>query len=214
LNFESLTETEKERILINSDILQEDGCATVAGLLIFGIYPQKHLQMSSISFAVFQGTEIGSELINKQNIEGNLDTQIETTVSLVKNFIPKPSTIVGTKRVDLNASYPEKVFRELIVNACCHRNYSILGSKTRVFLFADRLEVISPGRLPNTITVEKLSAGVSYAVNPVIVKFMENLNYMDKLGRGLPMVCLEAKKLGKEVIFQEIGEEFKVVLYL
>jgi ATP-dependent DNA helicase RecG len=67
--------------------------------------------------------------------------------------------------------------------------------------------------LPNTVTVEKLKAGVSYAVNPVIVKFMENLNYIDKLGRGLPMVYQEAKKNNKEVVFEEMGEEFKVILY-
>ena len=81
-------------------------------------------------------------------------------------------------------------------------------------MFEDRLEVISPGRLPNTVSIEKLKAGVSYAVNPVIVKFMENMNYIDKLGRGLPMVCQEAAKLQKQVIFEELGEEFRVTLYL
>ena len=54
----------------------------------------------------------------------------------------------------------------------------------------------------------------SYAVNPVIVKFMENLNYIDKLGRGLPMVCQEAAKLGRQVQFLEQGEEFHVILPL
>jgi ATP-dependent DNA helicase RecG len=68
--------------------------------------------------------------------------------------------------------------------------------------------------LPNTVTIDKLKAGVSYAVNPVIVKFMENMRYIDKLGRGLPMVYQEAKKIDKEVVFEEIGEEFKVRLYL
>ena len=80
-------------------------------------------------------------------------------------------------------------------------------------MFEDRIEVISPGKLPNTVTVEKLKAGVSYAVNPVIVKFMENLRYIDKLGRGLPLVYQAAQKLGKEVLFEEIGEEFKVALF-
>jgi ATP-dependent DNA helicase RecG len=68
--------------------------------------------------------------------------------------------------------------------------------------------------LPNSVSIEKLKAGVSYAVNPVIVKFMENLGYIDKLGRSLPMVWMEAQKLGKELIFEEIGEEFKLSLYL
>ena len=65
-------------------------------------------------------------------------------------------------------------------------------------MFEDRIEVISPGKLPNTVTVEKLKAGVSYAVNPVILKFMENLRYIDKLGRGIPLVCKAAQKRGKE----------------
>lgn len=214
VSFEALTDEEKVFLLKNSDILCENENVTVAGLLIFGIQPQKYLNMASISFASFQGSDINSEILNKQNIEGTLDYQIDTTVSLILNSIPNPSTIQGVKRVPLNSRYPEKVYRELIVNACCHRNYSILGSKIRVFVFSNRLEVISPGRLPNTVTVEKLIAGVSYAVNPIIVKFMENLNYIDKLGRGLPMVYLEAKNIGKSVTFQELGEEFKVVLDL
>lgn len=214
VSFEALTDEEKVFLLKNSDILCENENVTVAGLLIFGIQPQKYLNMASISFASFQGSDINSEILNKQNIEGTLDYQIDTTVSLILNSIPNPSTIQGVKRVPLNSTFPEKVYRELIVNACCHRNYSILGSKIRVFVFSNRLEVISPGRLPNTVTVEKLIAGVSYAVNPIIVKFMENLNYIDKLGRGLPMVYLEAKNIGKSVTFQELGEEFKVVLDL
>jgi ATP-dependent DNA helicase RecG len=67
--------------------------------------------------------------------------------------------------------------------------------------------------LPNTVTVEKLKKGVSYTENPVILKFMENLRYIDKLGRGLPMVCREAEKLKREVTFTEVGEEFQVVLW-
>ena len=81
-------------------------------------------------------------------------------------------------------------------------------------MFDDRIEFYSPGRLPNTVTIEKLRAGVSYSINPVIVKFMENLRYIDKLGRGIPMVCKEAEKNSKYIDFFELGEEFKVVLQL
>ncbi|MGM0509381.1 MAG: RNA-binding domain-containing protein [Fusobacteriota bacterium] len=205
---------EQTKLLKNTDIITEDNNLTVAGLLIFGINPQRYLMNSSISFARFKGEKIDSELLDKQVITGTIDTQIDTAFSLVKNNIKRPSDIMGTKRVDTKESYPDKVFRELLVNACVHRNYSILGSRIRIFFFDNRIEFINPGRLPNTITIEKLKAGVSYAVNPVIVKFMENLRYIDKLGRGLPMVYREAKKLGKEVIFEELGEEFKVTLYL
>jgi len=181
INFELLSEEEKYNLLKNSDIITSKGNITVAGELIFGVSPQKKLRNASISFARFSGNEINSSLIDKQNIEGNLTYQIDTTASIIKNNIMQPSEIIGNKRILTKNIYPDKVFRELIVNACCHRNYSISGSKTRVFLFQNRLEVISPGRLPNTVTIEKLTAGVSFASNPIIVKFMENLNYIDKL---------------------------------
>ena len=124
-----------------------------------------------------------------------------------------PSAIVGVKRID-TPPYPDRVLRELIVNACVHRNYSLSGANIRVFVFSDRLEVISPGRLPNTVSIEKLSIGTSFARNPVLVRFMQNLGYVDKLGRGLPMVCQEAAKLGRQVQFLEHGEEFRVMLPL
>ena len=124
-----------------------------------------------------------------------------------------PSTIQGARRVE-TAQYPDRVFRELLVNACIHRNYSITGSNIRVLLFADRLEVSSPGRLPNTVTIKKLSVGTSFARNPTLARLMENLGYVDKLGRGLPMVWQEARKLGLPVKFGEDGEEFRVTLSL
>ena len=209
-----IQEENQKQLLINSEILDEAGTVTLAGLLIFGLNPQRHLKNASISFAHFTGTELTDELIDKQVIEGNLDYQVDTTLSIIKNNIPKPSVIEGTKTVDTQFQYSDNVFRELLVNACVHRNYSIQGSRIRVFLFSDRIEFTSPGRLPNTISIEKLKAGVSYASNPVIVKFMENMRYIDKLGRGLPMVYMNGIKNNKKVIFEEIGEEFRVTLTL
>ena len=203
---------EKIHLLQNTDILSEEGNATVAGLLVFGINPQRNLQNALISFAHYRGNQVTDELIDKKNIDGSLPNQIETALQVIKNNILSPSTVCGSKRKE-GQHYPDKVFRELNVNACVHRNYSITGSRIRILMFDERIEVISPGKLPNTVMVEKLKAGVSYAVNPVIVKFMENLRYIDKLGRGLPLVCQSAQKLGKEVLFEEIGEEFKVTLF-
>jgi len=214
IDFSHESEQEKFNLLKNSDILNENGNASVAGLLIFGINPQRHLYNAGISFAHFKGNEITADLIDKQNIESTIDFQVDTALSVIKNNLLHPSTIIDTKRVDTGFIYSDKVFRELLVNACVHRNYAIAGSRIRVFLFDERIEFISPGKLPNTVTIEKLKAGVSYAVNPIIVKFMENLRYIDKLGRGLPMVYREAEKNNKEIIFKELGEEFKVTLYL
>ena len=207
-------EDDPQRILKNTDILDDEGLTTIAGLLIFGLNPQRYLTDACISFAHFSGTAIADELIDKQVVNGTLDFQIDTALAVIKNNLKQSSTIQGTKRLDTVFQYPDKVFRELLVNACVHRNYAINGSRIRIFMFDDRIEFISPGRLPNTITIEKLKSGVSYASNPIMVKFMENLRYIDKLGRGLPMVYMTAVKNNKHVVFEEIGEEFKVTLEL
>ena len=211
--FEELDEEEQMRLLKNTDILGPNGHPTVAGLMIFGSQPQRYLHNASISYAHYAGVYPDEELIDRQSHEGTLPRQVESAVLSLRNNLRIGSTIIGTKRVE-HPHYPEKVFRELIVNACMHRNYSISGSRIRILQFSNRIEFLSPGKLPNTVTTEKLSSGVSFAVNPVIVKFMENLRFTDKLGRGLPMVWREGQKLGKEVRFEEIGEEFRVTLEL
>ena len=207
-------ESDKERLLINTDLMTAEGEVTVAGLLVFGINPQKFLHNASISFAHFAGSALEDTLLDKQVIEGTLDYQIDTCVAIIKNNIQTPSVIKGTQTESTRFLYPDKVFREIIVNACLHRNYAISGSRIRVFLFNDRLEIRSPGRLPNTVTVEKMKVGVSYTSNPVLLKFMENLRYIDKLGRGIPMVYQTARQNNKELNLEEVGEEFVLGLEL
>ena len=207
-------ESDKERLLVNTDLMTPEGEVTIAGLLVFGINPQKYLYNASISFAHFDGNSLDDDLLDKRVIEGTLDYQIDTCLASIKNNIKDPSVIQGGKTVSTNFLYPDKVFREIIVNACIHRNYAIAGSRIRVFLFQDRLEIRSPGRLPNTVTIEKMKSGVSYAANPVLLKFMENLRYIDKLGRGVPMVYQTAIKNNKELLLEETGEEFVLTLAL
>ena len=112
------SESERINILKNADLLTNEGEMTVAGALIFGINPPKHLSQSGISFARFTGNEIDSELLDKKEIDGNLDVVIDSCTSLLLNFIPTPSDIVGNKRVETKSGWSRKVFRELIANAC------------------------------------------------------------------------------------------------
>jgi len=212
LSYSSETDDGKISLLKNTDIMTSTGDPTVAGMLLFGIHPARVLPQSGVSFAHFSGTEVAAEMIDSQKITGTLDYVIDTTLATIKNNLKRPSIIEGAKRTDCNNTIPDKVLRELIVNACCHRNYSIEGSQIRIFMFDDRIEFISPGRLPNTVTVDKLKYGVSYTSNPVILKFLENMRYVDRLGRGLPMVWNEMNNIGGSVEFEELGESFKVVI--
>lgn len=212
--FSKETEEARRQLLINTDILTSAGEPTVGGLLMFGINPTRYLPQAAIMFAHFNGTEIDAELIDRQEIIGTLPQQVDTALAVMKNNLLRPSIIEGAKRQDTSVLPPDKVLREMIVNACVHRNYAIAGSRIRIFMYDDRLECISPGRLPNTVTVEKLRSGVSYASNPVLLKFMDNLRYIDRLGRGFPMIFREMRQLGKIVDVYEFGEELRVVLPL
>jgi ATP-dependent DNA helicase RecG len=116
--------------------------------------------------------------------------------------------------VDTHNNIPDKVIRELLVNASVHRDYSITGSRIRVFIFDNRLEIRSPGKLPNSVSIDKMKFGVSYARNPIIVKFMSNLRYIDKMGRGIPMIIRELDKIGLKIEFEEVGYEFVATIYL
>ena len=216
--FDLYEETDEvvDRILINADILTETinkkEC-TVGGLLIFGKRVENILAQNGISFAHFIGDSITEELIDKKQIVGTLPEIVEQALAVIKNNIKTPSTIVGAVR-DEKEVYPSLVLREALVNAVVHRNYSIIGSKIRVLMFSDRIEFHSPGKLPNTVTIDKMKIGVSYSRNPFLVKYMENLRYIDQLGRGIPMIIKNMKELGaKEPELKEIGEEFILTLY-
>jgi len=205
-----------ERILINADILKEVNgkvFCSVGGLLVFGKKPEKRLPQNGASFAHFKGTEITDELIDKKVVTGRIQDIAEQLMVVLKNNMKTPSVINGLKREE-KEEYSSLVLREAIVNTLVHRNYSITGSKIRIFMFDDRIEFHSPGRLPNTVTIEKMKIGISYARNPFLVKYMENLRYIDQLGRGIPMILKSMKEAGaKEPLLQEVGEEFILTLY-
>ncbi|BAH07503.1 hypothetical protein CKR_2452 [Clostridium kluyveri NBRC 12016] len=205
-----------ERILINADILKEaDGkiVCSAGGLLIFGKNVENIMVQNGISFAHFRGDEITDKLIDKKIICGRLQDIAEQTLVVLKNNMKNPSIIKELKRKE-EEEYPILVLREAIINALVHRNYSILGSKIRIFMFDNRIEFHSPGKLPNTVTIEKMKIGVSYARNPFLVKYMENMRYIDQLGRGVPMILKTMKDLGaREPLLQESGEEFVLTVY-
>jgi ATP-dependent DNA helicase RecG len=210
--FTTASQTEREALLRNTDITTSSGESTVAGMLCFGINPSRHLPQAGVQFAHFEGLDVTGDLIDKQTITGTLSFQIDTALSLIKHNIKQPSLIEDAIRQDTQKRPSDKALRELLVNACVHRNYSITGSMIRVFMFDNRIECHSPGRLPNTITLEKLSSGVSYASNPVIVKFMDNMGYIDRLGRGFPTLYQEAARLGHRLEVKETGEALTVVM--
>ncbi len=206
-----LDRSEQLNILRNADILvplEEEWAVSVGGLLLFGRQPQRRLPHSALSFAVFDGDEITSELLDKKELTGVLPELIDQAGALIRLFLPRPSTVVDLRR-DERDKIPPKVIREALVNAVCHRDYSLINRKIQVFVYRSRVEIRSPGRLPNTLNLEKIRYGNSAPRNLFILKYLDNLRYVDGLGRGIPMILREMQDRAR---FEEIGELFVLTL--
>lgn len=152
--------------------LDEEGIErpTVAGLLVFGKKPQDHLASAYIEAAVYRGTRLSSDdLVHGDRITGRADEQIDGATAFVARFMLKPSR-KGVGRKDF-PQYDLGVVYEAIVNAVAHRDYSLGGAKIRLYLFSDRLELYSPGGLPNTLTIETMPYRV-FTRNQLLVGFL------------------------------------------
>ncbi|MBU1487861.1 putative DNA binding domain-containing protein [bacterium] len=195
-----LDKEETLRILVNTGILseeEENRVCTVGGILLFGREPARILPSAGAIFAAFDGTRITDNILDRKQAEQTLPENVENISRMVRTNLPVPAKIEGLHRKNLYL-IPEEVVREAVVNAFIHRDYTISGAKVMIFLFSDRLEVKSPGRPPNTMTVEKMKAMISMPRNPMLLQFMYDYHYIERLGRGIPMIFEEMRKLNVE----------------
>jgi len=212
----TLHPVEVKKLLINSDILKQTEygeVASVGGLLFFGKEPQRFLPQSGITFALFRGTEVTEEYFERADIEGTATRLIDETVKLIQKNILHIAHVKGLKRKEV--SIPKEVLREAITNAVAHRDYTILGARVRVYMFTDRIEVRSPGSLPNTVTIEKMKVGsISVARNPFIVNYLVELKYVERLGRGILFIIQKMEHLkAPSPLLEEKEDEFILTLY-
>lgn len=210
-------------LLRNTRVLvpQEDGPdrPTVAGLLAFGKTPQAHLPSAYIEAAVYRGSTLTSdELTHSEAIEGRVDAQIDDATAFVERFMLKPARKPAGRE-----DYPQydiRAVHEAVVNAVAHRDYSISGSKIRLFLFADRLELYSPGALPNTLTIETMPFRV-FTRNQLLVSFLSKMksrrtgqSFLESRGEGVRRI-LEVSEAhsGRRPIYELFDEELRLTIW-
>lgn len=186
---------------------------TLAGLLLFGQQPERFRPQFIIKATYFDGNEISAQnFIDKQEIYGKLIEQYQQG----QHFIHRNLRRVQ-KDQNFNApgilEIPEHAFSEIIANAIIHRNYYI-SAPIQIFLFRDRLEIISPGNLPNTISEENIKWGVHVERNPTMLSFLDKDKEFSYTGRGsgIPRVLKLCEEEGVNVSFSDSREtqQFKV----
>ncbi len=196
---------EQDQLLLNKRITLQDEQGmvrpTVAGLLCFSRKPEEHLKSAYIQAAVYRRTRRHSDdLIHHENISGSVQQQIEGAVAFVDRFMLKPSK-KDVGREDF-PQYRLGAILEAIVNAVAHRDYSISGSKIRLFIYEDRLEVLSPGGLPNTLTLESMRYR-QFTRNQLLVSFLSKMtsprddtvikgHYIEERGEGVARILDES----------------------
>ena len=135
--------------------LRKNGRLTNAAVLLFGGAPQRFMVSSEIKCAHFHGTQVAKPIPSYQVYRGTVFNLVDHAVDFV---LSKIALSVGTRAESVQApvayEIPKEVVTEAIVNAVAHRNYTSAGS-VQVMLFADRLEVWNPGRLPPPFTLQK-----------------------------------------------------------
>jgi len=208
-------ETDFRQLLYNFQIIDENGCLTVAGALFFGKDISRFLPQSGIDMICFNGADSIADMTDYKSIDGNIPELIETAEQFVK-FNSRIKAVFNqneTRRTDRH-DYEPFVIREIVTNAFMHRDWSIFGQKIRLSLFQNRAEIFSPGKIPNTLNLIRAVSGISYYRNPVIAQMLKDYKFAEKAGRGLQKIIrFHSRNNLKSPDFDIDGEYFKVILY-
>lgn len=184
IRWNELTAAQRREVLVNGEILHaETHGPTVAGLLCYGRAPQKRLAHAVVSCVSYRNTVTERELLDRAEVGGRIDQQVEESAAFVARNLRTPSTVSGLTRKEAPRPSRESL-REVIANAIAHRHYGIAGP-TRVRVYANRVEVLSPGGLPNGVTPAAMRVGVSVRRNEFLVTHLEALGLVDAVGRGV-----------------------------
>jgi len=218
-----------ESLLVNTELLDsgERHPATVAGLLLFGKNPKHYLPQSGIDAAAYDGPEKNYAARERTSLRGPMvalraadATTVETgLVEQAVEFVRRNTTVnaklVDGARREQRWDYPEEAVREAVVNALVHRDYLLSGTDIELSVYSDRLEIISPGRLPNGITTERMRIGCRAARNQLLKDTMRDYGYLEHMGMGVPRKILKSMREsnGTEPDLAEDGERFLVRLW-
>lgn len=197
--------------------------ASAAGVLLCSRHPEEWLPNACITATAYRGTDRASGQVDARTIVGPLNQQISEAIAFaIRNM--RVSAHKDPGRIEL-PQFSERAIFEAVVNAVAHRDYSIRGSRIRLSIFADRLEVQSPGSLPNSLTVANI-ADRQATRNELLVSVLGRMPigsvqgggdrqyFMERRGDGVPIIQSETRAVsGKHAEFRIVHDaELLVVL--
>jgi ATP-dependent DNA helicase RecG len=218
-----------ETLLVNTENMTDSNgkrAATVAGLLLFGKNPNRFLPQAGIDAVAYPGQEKDYTAKERISLRGAM-TPLFGTDNLTENGLVEQAiefvrrnTKVKTKLEDgarrrERWDYPEEAVREAVVNAMVHRDYLLSGTNIELSIYSNRLEIISPGRLPNDITTERMKIGCRSARNQLLKDVMRDYGYLEHMGMGIPRKIIKGmlEHNGTQPELIENGELFILRLW-
>jgi ATP-dependent DNA helicase RecG len=199
-------------LLANTELLSDDehNSCNIAGLLLFGKNPNRFLPQAGIDAVAYPDIEKDYAARERISLRGAMaglfkqdeDTRlveilepglVEQAIGFIKRNTGIVASLVNGIRID-RPDYPEDVIREALVNALVHRDYLLSATDIELAIYADRLEIISPGRLPNGITPERMKAGCRAARNQMLKDIMRDYGYMEHMGMGIPRKIIKGMR--------------------
>ena len=196
----------------------------VSGILMVSDEPQEYLRSAYIQAEAYRGTERDSaDLLDTRDITGPLDVQIRDACLFVRRNMKIRAEKNEWGRSD-HPQYSMRAVFEAVVNAVAHRDYSISGSKIRLHMFADRIEIFSPGALPDSLSAETLpfrqfsrngliSSLLARCAMPLDISDNKRTFIMDNRGAGVPVIIKDSVALsGIAPVYQTFDDNAELLL--
>ncbi len=219
---------EWERLLLNLDLATASSGrtdVTINAMLLFGKNPKQKLPQSGIRAICYPGEEPDYAARADEDLKGPLvplggqdGSRLESgLIDQAWSFVTRNTTtsahLDGMRRVD-EWDYPPEVVREAVCNALVHRDYSIAGTDIMLNIFSDRLEIVSPGGLPNTVTPEGMKSGLRYARNQTLVNVIRDYGYVEARGMGIRNKIIPGMKAHNGTEPDLVAEESRFIMRL
>jgi ATP-dependent DNA helicase RecG len=160
---------------------------TVAGVSLFGRNPQDVLEASKVVAGAVAGGDIGDDFVDRTDLRGGLFALVQQAEAFLQLHLRTGHEIAGFEP-ERRPAIPTAALREAVVNALVHRDYSIPGP-CRIFVLADRVEVRSPGRPPNTVDADAMRAGIHVPRNPHIYSRVVEAELATRTGTGIRRIA-------------------------
>ena len=199
-----------EQLLKNIHVLTQGGIPTLAGYLFFGKHPEYYCPTFMVKAVSFFGNELaGTQYRDTKEIVGNMPQLYEKSMAFLKsnlhNIQEKGASFNTLGKLEI----AEEVLEEVLQNALVHRDL-LRSAPIRIFIFDNRVEIISPGALAGGLTEQDIRTGKTFQRNPFMATFATNALHYRGIGSGIVRILAEYPEI--EIANDVNGKEFKVII--